>query len=91
MSGRAKRVLIYTATLLVAPMPVMPFVKGTREFALGVLACGVILGAGSFYAARGEWGVRPRSLLGNKLLAASAITWLFGVGLAAWSAVWLAG
>jgi hypothetical protein len=91
MSGRARRVIIYTAALLLAPMPVMPFVKGTREFALAVLACGVILSAGSFYAARGEWRVRPRSLLGNKLLAASAITWVFGGGLVAWSAVWLAG
>lgn len=91
MSGRARRVIIYTAALLLAPTPVMPFVKGTREFALGVLACGVILSAGSFYAARGEWRVRPRSLVGDKLLAASALTWLFGVGLAAWSLVWLAG
>jgi hypothetical protein len=90
MSGRAKRVLVYTASLLVAPMPVMPFVKGTREFAWAVLACGVILSVGSSYAARGEWKVKPRSLVGDKLLAASAITWLFGAGLVAWSAVWLA-
>ena len=89
MSGRARRVLVYTGALLLAPMPVMPFVKGTREFALGVLACGLILGAGSFYAARGEWRVRPRSLVGNKLLAASVITWLFGISLVAWSVVWL--
>jgi hypothetical protein len=89
MSGRAKRVLVYTAALLIAPVPLMPFVRGTWEFASAVLACGVILGAGSFYAARGEWRVRPRGLLGNKLLAASVITWLFGVGLAAWSLVWL--
>jgi hypothetical protein len=89
MSGRAKRILVYTATLLIAPTPLMPYVKGTWEFALGALACGVILSAGSLYAARGEWRVRPRGLVGNKLLAASAITWLFGVGLVAWSVVWL--
>ena len=90
MSGRAKRVLVYTASLLVAPTPVMPFVKGTREFAWAALVCGVILSAGSFYAARGEWRVKPRSPVGDKLLAASAITWLFGAGLVAWSVVWLA-
>ena len=81
--------MIYTASLLLSPQLVMPYAKGTREFALAALVCGVILSAGSFYAARGEWGVRPRSLLGNKLLAASALTWLFGVGLVAWSVVWL--
>ncbi len=89
MSGRARRVMIYTASLLIAPLPLMPFVKGTREFALAALACGAILSAGSFYAARGEWRVRPRSLVGNKLLAASALTWLLAVGLVAWSVVWL--
>ena len=81
--------MIYTASLLLSPLPLMPYAKGTREFALAALACGVILSAGSFYAARGEWRVRPRSLVGNKLLAASAMTWLFGVGLVAWSVVWL--
>ena len=90
MSGRGKRVLIYTAALLTAPLPVMPFERGTREFAWAALACGVILSAGSFYAARGEWRVKPRLLVGTKLLVAAAITYLFGVGLAAWSLVWLA-
>ena len=90
MSGRGKRVLIYTAVLLAAPLPVMPFERGTREFAWAVLACGVILSAGSFYAARGEWRVKPRLLVGTKLMAAAAITYLFGVGLVAWSLVWLA-
>lgn len=89
MSGRARRILVYTAALLIAPMPVMPFAKGTREFAWAGVACGVILSVGSFYAARGEWKVKPRGLVGDKLLAASAITWLFGVGLVAWSVVWL--
>ncbi|HEU4593688.1 MAG TPA: hypothetical protein VFS10_00875 [Pyrinomonadaceae bacterium] len=89
MSGRARRVLVYTATLLIAPLPLMPFERGMREFVWAVLACGVILSAGSFYAARGEWRVKPRMLVGTKLLAASAITYLFGVGLVAWSLVWL--
>lgn len=90
MSGRARRVAVYTASLLIAPLPVMPFVKGTREFAWAVLVCAVILSAGSFYAARGEWRAGPGSPVGIKLLAASVITYLFGVGLAAWSVVFLA-
>jgi hypothetical protein len=90
LSGRAKRVLVYTASLLAAPLPVMPFERGMPEFAWAVLACGVILSVGSFYAARGEWRVKPRMPVGTKLLTASAITYLFGVGLVAWSLVWLA-
>lgn len=79
ISGRAKRVLLYTAALLIAPMPVMPFEKGTREFALAVMACGAILTLSSFYVVRGEMRVVHRDLLGNKLLAASFITLLFGM------------
>jgi hypothetical protein len=89
MSGRAKRVLVYTASLLIAPLPVMPFVRGTREFALGVAACGVILSLGSFYVARGEWRLEARGLLGNKMLASSFITLLFGLGMLVWSLVYL--
>jgi hypothetical protein len=51
-SGRAKRVILYTGSLLIAPMPVMPYAKGTREFAFAVLACGAILSLSSFYVAR---------------------------------------
>ena len=77
-SGRGKRVIVYTAALLLAPLPVMPFSKGTREFALAVLACGTVLGLASFYVARGEARLKARSLVGTKMLAASIITLLFG-------------
>ena len=82
ISGRAKRVLIYTATLLAAPMPVMPFARGTREYALAAAACGAALALSSFYVARGESRLKHRGLVGNKLLAASLVTLLFGVSIA---------
>jgi hypothetical protein len=81
MSGRAKRVLVYTASLLIAPLPVMPYVKGTREFALAIVVCGAIVSLSSFYVARGELKIKARPLVGNKLLAASLITLLFGVAM----------
>lgn len=89
MSGRAKRVLVYTTGLLTAPMPVMPFVPGTREFALAVMVCGAILAASSFYVARGEVRLKPSSLLGRKLIASSLITLLFGLSLFVGSIVYL--
>lgn len=89
MSGRAKRVLVYTASLLIAPMPVMPYEKGTREFAFAVMACGAILSVGSYYAARGEMKLKARSLLGNKILASSLITLLFGMAMLFGSLVYL--
>jgi hypothetical protein len=89
MSGRAKRVLVYTTTLLIAPMPVMPFAKGTREFAWSLVACGAILSAGSYYAALGEMQLRFRGLLGNKILASSLITLLFGMAMLFGSLVYL--
>lgn len=82
--------LVYTAALLLAPLPVMPFAPGTREFAWAVAACGAVLAAASFYVARGEWMLRHRGLLGFKLLAASLITLLFGMALVAGSFVHLA-
>jgi hypothetical protein len=89
MSGRAKRVLVYTASLLIAPMPVMPYEKGTREFALAVMVCGAILSLASFYVARGEMSLKARGLLGNKLLASSIITLLFGMSMFIGSIVYL--
>ena len=81
ISDRAKRVLVYTISLLTAPMPVMPFERGTREFTLAVMACGTILTLSSFYVVQGEMRLKHRSLLGNKLLAAALITLLFGVSM----------
>ena len=89
ISGRAKRILLYTASLLIAPMPVMPFETGTREYALAIMACAAILMLSSFYVARGELRLSPRSLLGNKLLAASFITLLFGMLIFVGSMVYL--
>lgn len=91
ISDRGRRVLVYTAALLLAPLPVMPFEKGTREFAWAVAACGAALAAASYYAARGEWRLRHRGLPGNKLLAASLITLAFGLALLAGSFVYLSG
>ena len=79
ISGRAKRVLVYTVSLLTAPMPLMPYVKGTREFAFALLVCGAILTLASFYVVQGEMRIKSRPLVGHKLLAASLITLLFGV------------
>lgn len=89
VSGRAKRVWVYTATLLGAPLPVIPYVAGTREFALSLVVCGAILSLSSFYVARGELKLRARGLLGNKLLAASLITLLFGLGMFFGSLIYL--
>ena len=69
----------------------MPFAQGTREFAWAVAACGGALSAASYYVARGEWRLERRGLLGNKLLAASLITLVFGMALAAGSVVYLSG
>ena len=88
-SGRGRRVIVYTAALLFAPLPVMPFERGTREFALAVLACGAALGLASLYVARGESRLKARSLLGNKMLAASLITLLFGALLVVGSVIFL--
>lgn len=89
ISARARRVLVYTVSLLIAPMPVMPYVKGTREYALSIMACGAILTLASFYVVQGELKLKHRALLGNKLLAASFITLLFGVSLLLGSVVYL--
>ena len=78
ISGRAKRVILYTASLLIAPMPIMPFEKGTRGYVLGVMMCGAVLTLSSLSVVQGERRLHARGLLGNKLLAASLITLLFG-------------
>lgn len=89
MSGRARRVLVYTAALLLAPLPLIPYAKGTREFALALLVCGAALTLSSLYVARGESALKNRAPLGNKLLAASLITLLFGFGMFVGSVIYL--
>ena len=70
-------------------MPVMPYEKGTREYALAIMACGTILALSSFYVVQGEMRLKSRSLLGNKLLATSLITLLFGMLIFVGSIVYL--
>ena len=82
--------MVYTASLLIAPMPVMPYEKGTREFALAVMACGAIVTLSSLYVVAGESRLKSRGLLGNKLLAASLITLLCGLLMVVGSIVYLA-
>lgn len=89
MSGRSRRVLVYTCALLCAPMPVMPYVRGTRGFAFSLIACGAILAAASYYVIRGESRGRGRDLLGYKLLASSLITFVFGMALFVGAIVYL--
>ena len=89
ISGRAKRVLVYTVSLLTAPMPVMPFEPGTREFAAALIVCAAILTPASFYAMQGEMRLKARPLVGDKLLAASAITFVFGLFMLVGSVVFL--
>ncbi len=89
ISGRAKRVVVYTASLLIAPLPVMPYARGTREYTLALAACGALLSLASFYVMRGEMKLKTRPLAGNKLLAASLITLLFEVSMLASSILYL--
>ena len=89
ISGRAKRVLLYTASLLIAPLPIMPYEKGSPGFALAVGACGVILSLSSFYVVAGERKLKAKSVLGMKLLAAATITLLFGMSLTVGSIIYL--
>jgi hypothetical protein len=67
----------------------MPYERGTREFALALIACGVFLTLSSFYVVDGERRLKARSLVGNKLLVASIITLLFGLTMALGSIVYL--
>jgi hypothetical protein len=81
--------MVYTASLLIAPMPVMPYEKGTRAFVLAVMACGAIVTLSSLYDVEGERRLKSRGLLGNKLLAASLITLLCGLLMVVGSIVYL--
>lgn len=91
MSGRGRRVLVYTAALLLAPLPVMPYAKGTREFAAAVAVCGAVLSLSSLYVARGELSLKHRGLPGTRLLASSLITLVFGTGIVVWALSYLIG
>lgn len=89
MSGRAKRILVYTASLLLAPLPAMPFAKGTGEYALAIMGWGVIMIFSSYYVFRGEHKLKSGSLLNRKLLAVSLITLMFGLSMVIGAVVYL--
>lgn len=89
ISGRAKRVIVYTASLLIAPIPLIPFEKGTRQFALVLIGCGAILSLSSVYVVRGEKKLQYRGLLGMKLLATATITLLFGLSMIVGAIIYL--
>jgi hypothetical protein len=89
MTGRAKRVLLYTLALLTAPLPVMPFEKGTRAFALSLVPCALFIVLASVYVLRGELGLRSRGLLGMKLVVTTLITMAFGMALLAGCVVYI--
>ena len=89
VSGRAKRVFLYTAALLLGPLPVMPFAKGTREFVIAIMGYGAVLALSSAYVFQGELKLKARSLLSMKLLASSLITLLFGLALLVGAVVYL--
>jgi hypothetical protein len=89
MRDETKRVVVYTAALLLAPVPVMPFERGTRGFALALVACGAALALASLYVVRGEWPRKGRPLWATKMLAAAVITSLFGAGLVVGSVLYL--
>ena len=89
MSGRARRIFVYTVALLTAPLPVMPFEKGTRAFALSLVPCGLFIVVASVYVLRGELGLRSRGLLGMKLVVTTLITMVFGMALLAGCVVYI--
>lgn len=66
--------LVYTASLLLGPLPAMPFARGTREFVAALAAWGAVVALASLYVARGELRLRARTPAGDRLLAASLVT-----------------
>ena len=88
-SARGKRIFVYTASLLGAPLLAMPFVKGTREFALAIMGWGAILSFSSSYLLQVEVKVKSRSLLSRKLLATSLITLTVGLSMLVGAVVYL--
>lgn len=89
MSGRARRVLVYTAALLLAPLPIMPTERGTPAFAAALMVWGAVLGLASLYVVQGERKLRHRGLLGNKLLASALLTLVFSVAVFVGAGVYL--
>ena len=72
--------LVYTLTLLISPMPLMPFSSRSPEYPWALLTTSVLLVAGSAFVVRGEWG-RPRPLYATKMLIAAVMTLALGIGL----------
>jgi len=85
-----KRVLIYTLSLLVAPMFLMPFEPRTPAFAAAAIPCSGVLFLGSHYVVRAYAPLRWSSFIGNRLLIAAYMTRIFAVGIAIFAVIFLA-
>jgi hypothetical protein len=89
-SSRSQRVIAYAASLLAAPLPLIPYERAEHAFVFALIATGVILASGSLYVAYGEWRLEHRSLLGNKLLVSGIITLIFALCIIGGSLLYLA-
>ncbi len=81
LNERTKRVLVYTASLLVAPLPLMPYDKGTRAFTLALVVCSTILMLSSYYVVHRELPLKHRPLFATKMLVAAFFTLVFAIAL----------
>ena len=79
MQHRTRRMLVYTLALLMGFIPMMPFERGTRAFALAGLVSGAIIAAAGIYVIRGERDARWRPMWARKLLAAAWVTTIAAV------------
>ena len=79
MRPRSKRVLVYTLSLLLGFMPLMPFEPRTRAFHLALVVTCTILIASGLYVIRGERREKSRPMYALKLVIAATITTLTAV------------
>lgn len=87
MTARSRRVLAYTLTILIAPLPLMPFEPGTRPFVLVLLPSMAAIILAGLYVIRGEWPAPGRPLYATKLLIAATMTLVAALAVLA-GAVW---
>jgi hypothetical protein len=71
---RSRRVLVYTLSLLLGFMPLMPFEPRTREFQFALIATCAILIVSGLYVIRGERMEKSRPMYAVKLMIAATIT-----------------
>lgn len=91
MKPRPRRAVIgYTATLLLAPTVVTPFVPGTSPFALAAAVAGALLAAASvgvLWAVAGVPGTRTSAW--TRLRIAAVATAVLGLAVVAGAVAWL--